>query len=139
MTDPLSSFLIQQGYQLSPHYWQTTQIEIGIGVEIDNAVLIYKVEETKKRVLIVKILRKENKKNLGSPFKPIILLAKAACKIFEHQFVIEGKVSVFSNSRLNNERSEKVYQLLGARKNEKTGFMSIKINRINQQILNKFK
>ena len=139
MIDKLSLYLIDKGYSLSPYYWNDTEIELGTAFEIDGTLLVYRVETEQKKVIICIIRRDNSKKSLGTPFKPLFVLANAACNSLPNYFSLEGEVNVFSYSRLNNERSEKFYRLLGAKKDKGTKLTSIKLENINPKLIQKYK
>lgn len=136
MNDPLSKYLFKLGYQLENYYWLNTNIEIGIKLKLDDSFVVFKLDEANKSVLIIKIVQKNQKQGLAIGIKPIIVLAKAACECLESDYVIEGIVDVFSYSRLDNERSEKMYKLFGAEKNKDK--ITISIKKINKNRLKKF-
>lgn len=138
MNDPLSQYLIKQGYSLRKHFWLNTNIELGIAFEVDNALLVYRVEQDTKKVLIVEISRNNIKNNLSSPFKPIFILADATIKSLGKHYSFEGKISVFSYSRLNNEKNNQFYQHFGASICPNTGFMSLLLSKLSPQIIRKF-
>ncbi|AQS40627.1 Type III secretion system regulator (LcrR) [Shewanella psychrophila] len=123
--DCLSQYFIDLGYQISPYYWQQTDIELGTAIELDQALLVYRVEPERKRVLIVKFSRKDSKVGLSSPFKPLYILAEAAIQVFGKGYRLEGEVDVFRGSRLSNKRLARYYQHTGAELDMETGQYSL--------------
>lgn len=123
--DRLSQYFIKQGYRVAPYYWQQTDIALGTAIELDQALLVYRVESEHQRILIVKFSRKNPKVCLSSPFKPLYILAEAAIQVFGKAYRLEGEVDVFRGSRLSNKRLARYYQYTGAKLDIDTGQYSL--------------
>ncbi|WP_394390370.1 hypothetical protein [Shewanella woodyi] len=129
-SDSLSLYFIEQGYLITPYYWQETDIELGTAIELDQAELVYRVEPERERVLIVKFSRKDAKTGLSSPFKPLYILAEAVIQVFGKSYRLEGEVDVFRGSRLSNKRLARYYQHTGAELNIETGQYSLLLDNL---------
>ncbi|MDW2329006.1 LcrR family type III secretion system chaperone [Vibrio sp. 1401] len=99
--------LAQAGIEVTPYFWQQSEIQLGYRIEVEGLELVFRVEDGE--IIIVLLKRVRPKLGLSNPFSCLFLLAEHAIPLFPSDWVIRGNVDVLRGSNMSSQRLAQFY------------------------------
>jgi type III secretion system regulator LcrR len=124
--DKLTASIVEAGIEVTPYYWQQSNIVLGQRFEHDGVELVYRVDEGEIVIVLLRRLRPNH--GLANPFACLFYLAEHACQQFPPQWLIRGNVDVLRGSSMNSDRLARFYlRCCGASHDKQQDWYSLRL------------
>lgn len=107
MKTKLMLSLAQAGIEVTPYFWQQSEIQLGYRIEVEGLELVFRVEDCE--IIIVLLKRVHPNLGLSNPFAGLFLLAEHAVQLYPSDWVIRGNVDVLRGSNMSSQRLAQFY------------------------------
>ncbi|GAJ72642.1 type III secretion low calcium response protein [Vibrio sp. JCM 18904] len=96
------------GIEVTPYFWQQSEIQLGYRIEVEGLELVFRMEDGE--IIIVLLKRVRPKLGLSNPpFAGLFLLAEHAIQLYPSDWVIRGNVDVLRGSNMSSQRLAQFY------------------------------
>lgn len=121
--DPLCTWFVTQGYEVRPHYWCATRLQIGWQFSSRGCQLSWRCDG--ERVWIVMFRRSEARAGLTNAFAALYVLAEAVRQALGPAYRLYGNVDTMRDSSLSAERLRQFYLRWGEASEPEPGWFEI--------------